>query len=112
MAGLQYNFFPTDFYYPRPQTIPVDADRVAAVSIQRQKKEVGGGELEWPRSLGFRVRQEKNVHGSKGGVPMHQNQGIARIEDQGKLVKYSPSPNPLCWFTLIPEAADELSDSS
>ena len=25
MAGLQYNFFPTDFFYPRPQSAALDA---------------------------------------------------------------------------------------
>ena len=108
MAGLQYNyFFPTDFYYPRPQSVPVnDAGCVTAVSIQTQKKEISSDDLEWPRSLGFRVHQDKNnIQTRKTGVSMLQNQGTAYVEDKGKLVKYSP--NPLSWFTLIPE---ELSD--
>ncbi|XWS65372.1 hypothetical protein CRYUN_Cryun05aG0107000 [Craigia yunnanensis] len=108
MAGLQYNFFPTDFYYPRPQSVPFnDAGRVAAVTIQTQKKEVSDDDLEWPRSLGFRVHQGKNIQAGKTGISMLQNQGTAYVKDQGKLVKHSP--NALSWFTLIPE---ELSDSS
>ncbi|OMO86177.1 hypothetical protein COLO4_21281 [Corchorus olitorius] len=112
MAGLQYNFFPTDFYYPRLQsTVPAaDTGRAAAVIIKTKtpNKEVGD-ELEWPKSLGFRVRQAGSSK-QQGGVSMsiqHQNQGKAYVENQGKLVNYSS--NQVSWFTLIPE---ELSDSS
>ncbi|EOY09088.1 hypothetical protein QQP08_016027 [Theobroma cacao] len=103
MAGLQYNFFPTDFYYPRPQSVPADAGRVAAVTIQTQKKEVGD-DLEWPRSLGFRVQQGNKIQGSKAGVSMRiqdQNEGTAYIQDQGKLVTNLPKQHS--WFILIPE---------
>ncbi|XVE95847.1 hypothetical protein REPUB_Repub02eG0169300 [Reevesia pubescens] len=112
MAGLQYNFFPTDFYYPRPQSVPANvAARVAGVTVQTQKKEVSSDDLEWPKSIGFKVHQANNTQGSKAaGVSMHisdQNQDTAYVKDQGKHVKYSP--NPLSWLTLISE---ELSDSS
>ncbi|KAG6641013.1 hypothetical protein CIPAW_09G043400 [Carya illinoinensis] len=39
MAGLQYNFFPTDFYYPR--TTPVNADSSSS----------GGGNNNMPVAL-------------------------------------------------------------
>ncbi|XVF56237.1 hypothetical protein PTKIN_Ptkin06aG0102600 [Pterospermum kingtungense] len=42
MAGLQYNFFPTDFFYPRPakSTPLVDATpSSAALTTQTQKRE-------------------------------------------------------------------------
>ncbi|WOG98053.1 hypothetical protein DCAR_0417394 [Daucus carota subsp. sativus] len=34
MAGLQYNFFPTDFYYPRPQaTSDTNKQQIQSVSM-------------------------------------------------------------------------------
>ncbi|TYH89143.1 hypothetical protein ES332_D01G238300v1 [Gossypium tomentosum] len=107
MAGLQYNFFPTDFYYPRPQSLPDHAARVAAVAIHTPKKEVSisSNDLEWPRSVGFRVHQPKNTE--PAALSMHQHQPTAFVEDQSKLVKYYP--NPLSCFTFIPQ---HLSNSS
>lgn len=32
MAGLQYNFFPTDFYYPRQQ-VPSDVNKQQVQSV-------------------------------------------------------------------------------
>ncbi|CAN1186179.1 hypothetical protein LINPERPRIM_LOCUS35911 [Linum perenne] len=32
MAGLQYNFFPTDFFYPRPKSVAGTADAAALKS--------------------------------------------------------------------------------
>ncbi|KAM3738840.1 hypothetical protein ACB098_09G161600 [Castanea mollissima] len=31
MAGLQYNFFPTDFFYPRPKSVAIDTTTPKAV---------------------------------------------------------------------------------
>ncbi|KAK8371071.1 hypothetical protein V6Z12_A01G219700 [Gossypium hirsutum] len=103
----EYNFFPTDFYYPRPQSLPDHAIRVAAVTIQTPKKEVSlsSNDLEWPKSVGFRVHQPKNTEPAV--LSMHQHQPTAYVEDQSKLVKYYP--NPLSWFTFI---AQHLSNSS
>ncbi|KAG5609500.1 hypothetical protein H5410_020781 [Solanum commersonii] len=43
MAGLQYYFFPTDFYYPRPQKISTDDVAVTEAAVR-------GGVLENPAS--------------------------------------------------------------
>lgn len=43
MAGLQYYFFPTDFYYPRPTKISTDDVAVKEVAVR-------GGVLENPAS--------------------------------------------------------------
>ncbi|KDP26213.1 hypothetical protein JCGZ_22459 [Jatropha curcas] len=41
MAGLQqYYFFPTDFYYPRPQSVHVDTAQKAALPLQIQKQDI------------------------------------------------------------------------
>ena len=39
MAGLQYNFFPTDFFYPRPPLAAADAasKSVAPIQILRRR---------------------------------------------------------------------------
>ncbi|KAG2683562.1 hypothetical protein I3760_10G036200 [Carya illinoinensis] len=50
MAGLQYNFFPTDFFYPRPQSAPLDATRKAVLPIQEQK-DVTTNDSEGPKTL-------------------------------------------------------------
>ncbi|KAG2687268.1 hypothetical protein I3843_09G043900 [Carya illinoinensis] len=36
MAGLQYNFFPTDFFYPRPQSVSSDAAHKVVLPLQQQ----------------------------------------------------------------------------
>uniref|UniRef100_A0A3Q7G1C7 Uncharacterized protein n=1 Tax=Solanum lycopersicum TaxID=4081 RepID=A0A3Q7G1C7_SOLLC len=43
MAGLQYYFFPTDFYYPRPPKISTDNVKVTETVVH-------GGVLENPAS--------------------------------------------------------------
>ncbi|CAL1352347.1 unnamed protein product [Linum trigynum] len=37
MAGLQYNFFPTDFFYPRPKSVTVatDAGQTSSLPLTR-----------------------------------------------------------------------------
>ena len=35
MAGMQYSFFPTDFYYPRPQSVAVERPSEAMASASR-----------------------------------------------------------------------------
>ncbi|PWA77048.1 hypothetical protein CTI12_AA079730 [Artemisia annua] len=39
MAGLQYNFFPTDFLYPQPTSKSRDVALPQAVSLNVQKPE-------------------------------------------------------------------------
>ncbi|KAL4311615.1 hypothetical protein GQ457_01G013530 [Hibiscus cannabinus] len=104
MAGLQYNFFPTDFYFSSPQSLP-DAARVAAVTIQAPKRDLGStsagdiNDLEWPRGLGFRVHRPKNTDPARLHTSFRQQQ--LHVEDQTKPVKHYP--NPLCWLDLSPE---------
>lgn len=43
MAGLQYYFFPTDFYYPRPPEMSTDDGTAKTTAVQ-------GGVLETPVS--------------------------------------------------------------
>jgi hypothetical protein len=35
MAGLQYNFFPTDFFYPRPKSAASDVAGKAVLHLQQ-----------------------------------------------------------------------------
>ncbi|KAK8705348.1 hypothetical protein V6N13_048952 [Hibiscus sabdariffa] len=118
MAGLQYNFFPTDFYYPRPQSLP-DAPRVATAitTIQTPKKKETTttsnnnnniNDLEWPRSLGFKVHQPQNTNPARLSCSLHPQQLHHQVEDQTEYVKYYPNPNPLllCSFD-----SEELPDS-
>ena len=35
MAGLQYNFFPTDFFYPRPKSVVLDASPKVILPLQQ-----------------------------------------------------------------------------
>ncbi|GAA0154565.1 hypothetical protein LIER_12510 [Lithospermum erythrorhizon] len=37
MAGLQYNFFPTDFFFPRQQTISRDTNGVQQVPLIKSR---------------------------------------------------------------------------
>lgn len=36
MAGLQYNFFPTDFFYPRPPSVSTDAAQKVVLPLRQQ----------------------------------------------------------------------------
>ncbi|KAK8649256.1 hypothetical protein V6N13_129989 [Hibiscus sabdariffa] len=105
MAGLQYNFFPTDFYYPRPPRVAT-----AVTTIQTPKKEETTtsnnniNDLEWPRSLGFKVHQPQNTNPARLSCSLHPQQHH-QIEDQSK---YYPNPNPLSLCSFVSE---ELPDS-
>lgn len=39
MAGLQYYFFPTDFLYPRPQSVNGNSSNKPVLPIQTQKRD-------------------------------------------------------------------------
>ncbi|CAN0890540.1 hypothetical protein LINGRAHAP2_LOCUS16497 [Linum grandiflorum] len=41
MAGLQYNFFPTDFFYPRPAAGAAEAGKKSSLPLQIQKRSDG-----------------------------------------------------------------------
>ncbi|WRX23531.1 hypothetical protein QQP08_016018 [Theobroma cacao] len=103
MAGLQYNFFPTDFFYPRPvqSTPPADATPPAALTMQSQKTGVADDTMR-PASM---------VHqGNKTSVSMRrQGEKLGRIYFQNRGEQVKLPQNSLSWLIVIPE---ELSDSS
>ncbi|XWS65374.1 hypothetical protein CRYUN_Cryun05aG0107200 [Craigia yunnanensis] len=103
MAGLQYNFFPTDFFYPRPsQPTPVGSTPSAALTIQTQKTEVADDDSRQPGSLVH--------HANKTSVSMRrQGEKHGRIYIQNRSEQVKLPQNSLSWLILIPE---ELSDSS
>ncbi|KAG5242591.1 hypothetical protein OIU76_010492 [Salix suchowensis] len=75
MAGLQYNFFPTDFYYPRPQAVKVDTaiptQKSSALPLQIQKREVAitdDDKLHHPTGLVI----QNNRRGNQIGSPMNR----------------------------------------
>lgn len=77
MAGLQYKFFPTDFFYPpRPQSVKVDtgttAQKSIALPLEVQKREVmitdALNQKHHPTSLVLR----HNKHGNKSTTPMNR----------------------------------------
>ena len=60
MAGLQYNFFPTDFFYPRPQPVALDATRSqASLPLQIHKRNVVNDLEEQPK--GNNIRDNKPI---------------------------------------------------
>uniref|UniRef100_A0A2P2QSN7 Uncharacterized protein n=1 Tax=Rhizophora mucronata TaxID=61149 RepID=A0A2P2QSN7_RHIMU len=63
MAGLQYNFFPTDFLYPRPQSSGVDATQKANLPLQVQKIDAADDRKPYPTSLV--VHKNVNKAGNK-----------------------------------------------
>ncbi|KDP26212.1 hypothetical protein JCGZ_22458 [Jatropha curcas] len=61
MAGLQqYYFFPTDFFYPRPQSVSVDAAQKAGLPLQIQKRDVSD-DVKRPTNLSL-VLYNNNKH--------------------------------------------------
>ncbi|KAJ7976693.1 hypothetical protein O6P43_006442 [Quillaja saponaria] len=82
MAGLQYNFFPTDFFYPRPKTSSLDAAaQKSIVPLQTQKKEItenheqqhqqSGSLVKVPQSLVCNQKQigfDKKIHGKDSNL--------------------------------------------
>ena len=51
MAGLQYYFFPTDFLYPRPQSVRSDTQQNPPLPLQIQKRDAGDDHNPFPTSL-------------------------------------------------------------
>ncbi|KAB1205497.1 hypothetical protein CJ030_MR7G025990 [Morella rubra] len=54
MAGLQYNFFPTDLLYPRQQPVALDTTRKVVLPLQKKdlsKEAVITDELAGPKTL-------------------------------------------------------------
>lgn len=83
MAGLQYNFFPTDFLYPRPKpVVAMDANGsvINVVPLQTRKKEVAAADnininiTEQPKSLALikvstlislNLDDDHHIHGNR-----------------------------------------------
>ncbi|KAK8672037.1 hypothetical protein V6N13_110413 [Hibiscus sabdariffa] len=102
MAGLQYSFFPTDFFYPRPPQ-PTNGNSItpSTPAVQKREAEAAHGSSKQPRnksSLSMRRTQ-----GQKLGRIYIQNRGEG---DQFKLPR-----NSVSWLILIPDG-QEHSDSS
>ncbi|KAJ7976694.1 hypothetical protein O6P43_006443 [Quillaja saponaria] len=82
MAGLQYNFFPTDFFYPRPKMSTLDAAaQKAIVPLETQKKEITENHeqqhqqsrsfVKVPQSLVYNQKQiefDKKIHGKDSNL--------------------------------------------
>ncbi|KAL6272773.1 hypothetical protein ACE6H2_023465 [Prunus campanulata] len=69
MAGLQYNFFPTDFFYPR--TAPQAANKPVVLPLQTtQLDHVAAGDLEQLKALAIQRRGVQAVQVAKS-PPMH-----------------------------------------
>ncbi|KAK9056429.1 hypothetical protein SSX86_023790 [Deinandra increscens subsp. villosa] len=45
MAGLQYNFFPTDFLYPKPTKKIADVTTPQVIATNNQRPKVSGDDL-------------------------------------------------------------------
>ncbi|CAK7335722.1 unnamed protein product [Dovyalis caffra] len=76
MASLQYNFFPTDFFYPRPQYVKVDTTttpKTTTLPLQIQKVEVIiTDDLKNKRHPTSLVLHNKK-HGSKINTPINKS---------------------------------------
>ncbi|OMO68254.1 hypothetical protein CCACVL1_20014 [Corchorus capsularis] len=110
MAGLQYNFFPTDFFYPRPaQSKPGDAASSTALSLQTQKqrRDINGDESrqQQPGNMVQKGNNKTSVSMRRQGEKLGRDH-IIYMQNRGKQVKLPH--NSLSWLILIPE---ELSDS-
>nr|KJB07926.1 hypothetical protein B456_001G053200 [Gossypium raimondii] len=114
MAGLQYNFFPTDFFYPRPpQPAPVlDSTPPSTVPIQKRVVVVDGDNDGKQRQPGTPVVHRRN---NKTSVSMRRRQG----EKVGSTSIYVQNPgdqrvklpeNSFSSLILVPEQDD--SDSN
>lgn len=60
MAGLQYYFFPTDYLYPRQQSVRSDTQQNAALPLQIQKRDGGDDHKQFPTSLV--LHNNKNIN--------------------------------------------------
>ncbi|XWS59057.1 hypothetical protein CRYUN_Cryun08bG0089300 [Craigia yunnanensis] len=105
MASLQYNFFPTDFFYRRPaQSTPVvDSTPSAALTTQTQKRdEVVDDDIRQPVSVVY--------HGNKTSVSMRrQGEKLGRIYMQNRGEQVKLPRNSLSCLILTSE---EFTDSS
>ncbi|GLT75272.1 hypothetical protein SLA2020_470080 [Shorea laevis] len=88
MAGLQYNFFPTDFFYPRTESVPSDVTRKAAAAVA----------FPAPKTESAAADDKPMTAANKGAVSMRRGEGR---KDQQKGVKISKNSVP--WTVLNQE---------
>ncbi|KAK8593605.1 hypothetical protein V6N13_042825 [Hibiscus sabdariffa] len=101
MAGLQYNFFPTDFFYPRPPQ-PTTPSTPALQKIEAEAAaHPDDGSSKQPRNKS--TLSMRTTQGQKLSRIYIQNRAEG---DQFKLPR-----NSVSWLLLIPDD-QELSDSS
>ncbi|OAY43264.1 uncharacterized protein LOC110621673 [Manihot esculenta] len=68
MAGLQqYYFFPTDFFYPRPQSVRVDTAQKSALPLQIQKRDISD-DLKHPTSLSLVLSANNNANKAAAAI--------------------------------------------
>lgn len=97
MAGLQYNFFPTDFFYPKPKPPAVDATRsLANLPVRTQKED---------ESL-VRMIQEKEILIKAARKNKRINLDDEHHVHSKRYSKYL-SPYPISWVLWIPEENSE-----
>ncbi|EXB93978.1 hypothetical protein L484_015526 [Morus notabilis] len=105
MAGLQYNFFPTDFLYPKlKKPLAADATRsLVKVPAEIQKTDVENN-LEQPKitaDIGHNLSlREKKLLKAKSGPRKNDDYGR-------RYLKYL-SPYPVSWVLWIEEEPSEM----
>ncbi|KAJ9181038.1 hypothetical protein P3X46_009213 [Hevea brasiliensis] len=68
MAGLQqYYFFPTDYFYPRPQSVRVDTAQKSALPLQIQKRDISD-DLKHPTSLSLVLYTNKHANKASAAI--------------------------------------------
>ena len=94
MAGLQYNFFPTDFFYPRPKSVVLDASPKVILPLQQDP-----------------IRDvTKNFEGSKALVKKTPVKVQAlTLKKQGENLSFSQNQRLPCMLVWTPEEPKETS---
>ncbi|GMJ03801.1 hypothetical protein HRI_004049300 [Hibiscus trionum] len=97
MAGLQYNFFPTDFFYPRPPQ-PINSTPPPSTPLI-QKREAADGDD------GSVVQRRNN----RSSVSMRRKQGqkVGRIYIQNRGDQLKLPRNSVSWLMLIPDEEEQ-----
>ncbi|KAE8711002.1 hypothetical protein F3Y22_tig00110307pilonHSYRG00063 [Hibiscus syriacus] len=112
MAGLQYNFFPTDCFYPRPaqpSTPAVESSPTISNSKPQIQKRETADRDDGSKQPGTLVRRRNN----KSTVSMRRKQGekLGRIYIRNRGDQVKLPRNSVSWLILIPDE-EEQSDSS
>ncbi len=91
MAGLQYYFFPTDFFYPRPKSVVLDAAPKVIPPLQQDP-----------------IRDvTKTFEGSKALVQKNPVKVQALTLKQGKNLSFSQNQRLPCMLVWTPEEPKE-----